>query len=189
VLFFICILKNPYLSLFVCFVGFLKLMLPGCTAACRLIAQPEILDVPTCTTRCPALHNGASDPNSERWNTNLGFLYTPQICDMGQDGFASPTKWKACWEFFFSALKNPTASAAGLNPRTLGTKCQYATSRAPKPHWKKLMLTSFFLQRLILPAFPNIVLPSLITLYIYMILYSQTPTYTKLFKLFSYFRL
>jgi hypothetical protein len=41
---------------------------PGCTAACRLIVQPEILDVQTCTTRCPARHNDASDPNSERWN-------------------------------------------------------------------------------------------------------------------------
>jgi hypothetical protein len=41
---------------------------PECTAAYRLIAQPEILDVPTCTTRCPARHNDASDPSSERWN-------------------------------------------------------------------------------------------------------------------------
>jgi hypothetical protein len=42
---------------------------PGCTAACRLIVQPEILDVPTCTTRCPACHNDASDPSSERRET------------------------------------------------------------------------------------------------------------------------
>jgi hypothetical protein len=40
---------------------------PGCTAACRLIVQPEILDVPTCTTRYPARHNDTSDPSSERW--------------------------------------------------------------------------------------------------------------------------
>jgi hypothetical protein len=26
------------------------------------------VDVPTCTTRCPARHNDASDPSSERWN-------------------------------------------------------------------------------------------------------------------------
>jgi hypothetical protein len=41
---------------------------PGCTVACRLILQPEVLDVTTCTTRCPARHNDASEPNSERWN-------------------------------------------------------------------------------------------------------------------------
>jgi hypothetical protein len=40
---------------------------PGCTAACRLIVQPENLDVPTCTTRCSARYNNASDTSSERW--------------------------------------------------------------------------------------------------------------------------
>jgi hypothetical protein len=39
---------------------------PGCTATCWLIVQPEILDVPTCATRCPAHHNDASDPSSEK---------------------------------------------------------------------------------------------------------------------------
>jgi hypothetical protein len=34
---------------------------PGCTAACTLIVKPEIIDVPTCTTRCPARQNDASD--------------------------------------------------------------------------------------------------------------------------------
>jgi hypothetical protein len=68
---------------------------PGCTAACRLIVQPEILYVPTCTTRCPAHHNYASDPSSEMWNYSarndrqiwpetseltvlLGLFYMPQ---------------------------------------------------------------------------------------------------------------
>jgi hypothetical protein len=51
---------------------------PGCTTACRLIVQPEILDVPTCTTRCPAGHTDDSDPSlekmellGEKWPVNL----------------------------------------------------------------------------------------------------------------------
>jgi hypothetical protein len=39
-------------------------MPPGCTAACRLIVQPEILNVQISTTRCPARHNDASVPSS-----------------------------------------------------------------------------------------------------------------------------
>jgi hypothetical protein len=41
---------------------------PRCTSTCRLIVKPEILDVPTCTTRCPVRLNDARDPPSERWN-------------------------------------------------------------------------------------------------------------------------
>ena len=43
----------------------------------------------------------------------------------GTDGFISPSK--DCF-----ALKNPTASA-GFEPANLGTKCQQATPRPPKP--------------------------------------------------------
>jgi hypothetical protein len=53
----------------------------------------------------------------------------PQICDMGQAALL-PLRRKACWGFF-SALKNPTASA-GFELANLGTKGQHATSRPPK---------------------------------------------------------
>jgi hypothetical protein len=49
---------------------------------------------------------------------------------MGQTALL-PLRRKACWEFFFFAIKNPTASA-GFEPANLGTKGQHATSRPPK---------------------------------------------------------
>ena len=48
-------------------------------------------------------------------------------------------------EDFFSALKNPTASA-GFEPANLGTKGQHATSRPPKP--LSYMLNSNLIKRL-----------------------------------------
>jgi hypothetical protein len=48
----------------------------------------------------------------------------------GTDGFIYPPK-EGVLRFFF-VLKNPTASV-GFEPAILGTKCQHATSRPPKP--------------------------------------------------------
>ena len=49
-----------------------------------------------------------------------------------------PFRKKACWGFFFSALKNPTASA-GFEPANLGTKGQHGNSRPPKPQIPELL--------------------------------------------------
>jgi hypothetical protein len=49
------LLHNLYLSVFLCWVPVANA--PGCTAACKLIVQTEILEFPTCTTRCPTRHN------------------------------------------------------------------------------------------------------------------------------------
>ena len=62
---------------------------------------------------------------------HLGIFYMPQIYDMGPTALL-PLRRKACWGFFFSPLKNPTASA-GFEPANLGTKDQHATPRPPKP--------------------------------------------------------
>ena len=62
---------------------------------------------------------------------HLGIFYMPQIYDMGPTALL-PLRRKACWGFFFSPFKNPTASA-GFETATLGTKGQHATPRPPKP--------------------------------------------------------
>ena len=49
----------------------------------------------------------------------------------GPNGFTSLPK-EGVLRIFFFAPKNPTASA-GFEPANLGTKCQHATSRPPKP--------------------------------------------------------
>ena len=58
---------------------------------------------------------------------HLGIFYMPQIYDTGPTALL-PLRRKACWGFFFSPLKNPTASA-GFEPANLGTKGQHATPR------------------------------------------------------------
>ena len=101
-----------------------------------------ILDVPTFTTsRLPR------DPSSQKWNYvdekwPMNFAWNARLprsiqksftcCRHGTDGFTSPPK-----DFF--ALKNPTASAE-FEPANLGTKCQHATSRPPKPLTIQLIL-------------------------------------------------
>jgi hypothetical protein len=49
-------------------VGFRYMIPPDVPQSAGLSYNPEISDVPTCTTRCPARHNDASDPSSERWS-------------------------------------------------------------------------------------------------------------------------
>ena len=53
----------------------------------------------------------------------------------GTDGFTSPPKEGLAEDFF--ALKNPTPSV-GFEPANLGTKGQHATTRPPKPLYRKL---------------------------------------------------
>jgi hypothetical protein len=76
----------------------------------------------------------ARAPSSERLGENCPVVLAEdfdmsEICDMGQDGFTSPP-WKACWGFFFSPWKNPTASAE-FEPANLGTKMP---ARLPLDH-------------------------------------------------------
>ena len=48
-----------------------------------------------------------------------------------------PSEERRAEDFF--ALKNPTASV-GFEPANLGTKCQHATSRPPKPQISLLLI-------------------------------------------------
>jgi hypothetical protein len=48
-----------------------------------------------------------------------------------------PSEGRRAEDFYFFALKNPTASA-GFDPVNLGSKSQHATSRPSKPHQYKV---------------------------------------------------
>ena len=77
----------------------------------------------------------------EKWWPN-GAWDMPQICDMGPI-ILLPFRRKACWGFFLSPFKNPTASA-GFEPANLGTKGQHATSPPPKPLYLTDILWQYF---------------------------------------------
>ena len=127
---------------------------PGCTTAEGLLYKPWYLVVPTCTARClppeTLVVKGGTTwarnawwilPENARLPRNIQWSFTCRKSTTWDKRLYLPSEGRRAEGFF--ALKNPTASA-GFEPANLGTKCQHATSRPPKPFGVPVRARGFF---------------------------------------------